>query len=111
MSDTDWLTASIMSSRITLKELEAIWEAMPAAYQSGGMPVRKDDLKAEIARNRRAYWDSPNRWLPKGRGGRGPKAANSLCKISASEIDEWLRSLPPDHTHLTEPDQEEATND
>lgn len=103
MSDTDWLTAPIMSSRITLRELEEIWEAMPAAYQSGGMPVKKDDIKAEIARARRAYWDSPNSWLP--------KAANSLCKISASEIDEWLRSLPPDHTHLTEPDQEEATND
>ena len=69
---------------------------MPEQYRGAGVPSLKAELLAWLVERRQQYWND-NQSLEPGTPSRRtarPSRGVGLCKITATEANDWLRSLP-----------------
>ncbi|WP_321829762.1 hypothetical protein [Thalassovita sp.] len=100
MEDKKWLMADC-NTRCTRAYLKALAQEVPASCRVSPYPAaNKADLIAWIEKCRRNYWDqqqtSHTLWgsgMPP-KEGRKRRVGSSLCKITASEVNAFLRTLP-----------------
>lgn len=107
--DTRWLTARL-TPKLVMAEIESMIASMPPEWRGDsmgavGLPTRKADLLAWLRERREAYWDAQQARAADGtsintrtrtakRQAAGRRVAGDLCKITAAEVNAWLRTLP-----------------
>lgn len=84
-----WLMKPVAKCNVDeLTEIHQMMQFMELLSGDGTvMPKRRADLVQEIEEGRRRYWDNQQ--------GKPAKAKRSIAGISATEVNEWLATLPP----------------
>jgi hypothetical protein len=84
-----WLMHTL-GSNMRKAVLVDLIDQIPVQYRNGFLPAARTNAdRIDLIRAaRQTYYDDPDR--PK-----KPRKRDRLCQVTASECNEWLRSLPP----------------
>lgn len=91
-----WLMADLKKLKVDdLRRMHEYMQYGDLVPDGAATPLRRADLISEIEAKRRAHWDSKHKFAAPP-GSKATKAHRDIApEITASECNEWLRSLPP----------------
>lgn len=87
-----WLLMPL-TSKTTLKEMKSLVYEMPQELHVRSFPARKNDLRIWIEQRRKDYWNTQQAQIQN--RSHGKQNSKVRCEIPASEVNKFLRELPP----------------